>query len=61
MTREKALDTGIFLVANTLGALLVPVENAIRKVAFAVDDLEYACEEVVGGYRWKYRDPEVKP
>jgi hypothetical protein len=56
MTRERALDTGIFWVANALAIALTPVEWALGAAAFKVDDWGYACNEVIGGYKWKYRD-----
>ena len=58
MTREKALDTAIFVVANTLGALLVPVENVVERVRIAVDDLSYDLDDTVRGYRYKYRSQD---
>jgi hypothetical protein len=55
MTREKLLDTGIFWVANALAVALTPIEMALGAVLAKVDDLGYASNEVIGGYKWKYR------
>jgi hypothetical protein len=56
ITREKALDTAIFLVANTAAIVLEPIERATWLVALKTEDIAVDLNEIVRGYKWKYRE-----